>query len=40
MLTHAKKGSIITAQIRSTVRLDQTGENNVESHSLVGIISI
>ena len=40
MLKHSKKGSIIKAKIRSTIRLDATGETNIESHTLVGIVSI
>jgi len=40
MLHHAKKGSMIKAKIRSTIRLDSTGDNNIESHTLVGIVSI
>ena len=40
MLTHAKKGSVIKSKIRSTIRLDPTAENNLESHTLVGIVSI
>ncbi len=35
-----KKNSIIKAKIRSTIRLDSTGDNNIESHTLVGIKSI
>ena len=29
MLQHAKKGSILKGKIRSTVRLDQSGDNNL-----------
>jgi hypothetical protein len=40
MLHYAKKGSVVKGKIRSTIRLDTAGEQNLESHTLVGIVSI